>query len=74
MDMSSRPTRESEGIMPEKWRVTYHYPKRVGNVSWFGVAAKTRLEAINDVATDPDLPRILRERGRPKKVTARRED
>ena len=58
----------------DTWRVTYHYPKRIGNVFWVRVAAKTRLEAINDVALDPDLPRIRRERGKPVKITAKRED
>ena len=62
------------GSIMDTWQVTYHYPKRIGNVTWFRVVAKSRLEAINEVAYDPDTPRILRERGTPVKITAKKED
>lgn len=56
------------------WRVTFHYPKRIGNVTWYGIVAASRLEAIAEAkrdAQEDDNGSLYRERGQPVKITAR---
>jgi hypothetical protein len=59
--------------MMQHWRVKLHYPRRIGNVEYFAIVARTRVEAIADVLRDEDIPRIKSERGQWLKVTARRD-
>lgn len=55
----------------QEWDVTFHYPRRVGNVKVLGIWAHHRTEAVATAIREV-APEIIAERGKYIKVSARK--